>query len=95
MIAKQEKLPRLTDLEQAIKHGFVQRTLGRIRVLEVEVADNLLVIRGCAASFHLKQLAIQGALDVVATGCSSPIAIDVRIAANAPLSDANVPRGAR
>jgi hypothetical protein len=95
MIAEQTTLPRLADLEQAIRHRIVQRTGGRIQTLEVEVTDGQVTICGGAASFHLKQLVIQGVFDVIGT-CGSPqIDIDVQIAVSSPRSDPNVDGGWR
>lgn len=90
MIAEQTTLPRLADLEQTIKHRIAERTGGRIQTLEVEVIDNCVVVRGWAASFHLKQLAIRGVFDVIDTEGTAGIEIDVQIVVIPPRSDANV-----
>jgi hypothetical protein len=77
----QENGPRLADLEQAIKHRIVQRTCDRIHGLEVEAAEDHIVVGGRAASFHLKQLAIQGVFDVIGLRDKSQrVKIDVQIA---------------
>jgi hypothetical protein len=52
-------------LERAIKHGIMQRTGIRLYGLEVDATGGHVVVRGRAASFHLKQLAIEGVLDVM------------------------------
>ena len=52
-------------LEQAIRSQIVKRTGGRIQMLEVEVIGNRVVLRGCAPSHYLKQLALQGVLEVL------------------------------
>jgi len=93
MITKQATLPELADLQQIIKHQIVERTLGRIRVLEVEVTEKLLIVRGWAESYHLKQLAIRGVLDVIGRSGPRPIDIDVRIAVGPPGPNANIAGG--
>ncbi len=65
MPTEEEGRPRSAELEQAIKHRIVQRTGGQIRMLKVEVIGNRVVISGCASCYHLKQLALQGVLDVM------------------------------
>jgi hypothetical protein len=52
-------------LERAIERQIIRRAWGRIRALEVEVSDRLIVIRGCAPSYSFKQLALQGVLDLI------------------------------
>ena len=90
MIAEQTTLPRLADLEQTIRHRIAQRTGARIQELEVEVNDVHVVVRGCTASFHLKQLAIQGVFDVIGAGGSTRFEIDVPITVGLPRSTANI-----
>jgi hypothetical protein len=67
-------------LEQAIKYRIVQRTARRIQRLQVEVIDNRIVIRGRAASYYLKQLALQGVLDVLDSEGATSIEINVEVA---------------
>jgi hypothetical protein len=81
----QQETPRSADLEQAIKHQIVQRTNGRIRALEVEVVANHVEVRGFASSFHLKQLAIQGSFEAIASSGSAPVELDVRIRVEQPV----------
>jgi hypothetical protein len=77
----QENEPRLADLEQAIKHRIVQRTCDRIHGLEVEAAEDHIIVGGRAASYHLKQLAIQGVFDVIGSRDKmQQVKIDVQIA---------------
>jgi hypothetical protein len=67
-------------LEQAIKHRIVQRTARRIQRLEVEVIDNRIVIRGRVPSYYLKQLALQGVLDVLDSEGATSIEINLEVA---------------
>jgi hypothetical protein len=90
MTDEQDTRPRLADLEQAIRHRIAQRVGRRIRALEVEVIDSRVVIRGRVASFHLKQLAIEGALAVIQPGGTDRIELDVQIAVAPLMSDAEV-----
>jgi hypothetical protein len=52
-------------LGRAIERQIMRRAWGRIRSLEVEVSDSLIVIRGRAPSYSFKQLALQGVLDLI------------------------------
>jgi hypothetical protein len=90
MSDEQETWPRSADLEEAIKRGIAQRIGRRIRALDVEVMGSQVVIRGFVASFHLKQLAIEGALAVIHSGGTNRIELDVQLAVNPLMSDAGV-----
>ena len=48
-----------------LKRLVEERTHRRIRDLAVEMADGEVVLRGRAGSYHLKQLAQHGILDVM------------------------------
>jgi hypothetical protein len=69
----------VTVLQKAIAQGIVRRTSGRIRALSVEVGDDAVVIRGCVDCFHLKQLALQGARDVLGAESSARIELDIQV----------------
>src|SRR5262245_1402218 len=87
MVAKGEPGRGPAELAQAIKHRIVQRTGARIQSLAVEVSGDRVVIRGRAASFHLKQLALQGAVDVIGSGGTTRIELDVQVVVSSPGSD--------
>jgi hypothetical protein len=65
MILQQAEEREFADLEQKIKHRIEQRTNGRIKSLRVAADSESVEIRGRAASYYLKQLAIQSILDVI------------------------------
>ena len=80
MNASKERETKLADFELAIKRRIALRTAGRIHALEVEVVADRIEIRGWTRSFHLKQLAIQGALEEVGTsGQAQHFEIDAKI----------------
>jgi hypothetical protein len=56
---------RAANLESAIKQAIVTRTGGRIRSLEVEAMERQVIIRGRAARYYDKQLALQAVIDLV------------------------------
>jgi hypothetical protein len=60
-----------------IKQRIVHRTGGRIQMLEVEVIDRTVVVRGCAPSHYVKQLALVGVLDVL--GCHDSMQIELNV----------------
>jgi hypothetical protein len=64
-------------VEQSIRDEIVRRTGGRVQMLEVEVKGELIVIRGRASCYHLKQLAIQAVLEVV--GFARPISVELDV----------------
>ncbi|HYV35478.1 MAG TPA: hypothetical protein VE988_07230 [Gemmataceae bacterium] len=72
-------MPGRADLEENIKNRIVHRTGGRVRGLQVEVTDGRVEVRGKTASFHLKQLAIQGVFDVINSELRTELDIDVQI----------------
>lgn len=53
------------DLQGELEKLVEQRTHRRIRNLRVEVGDGRVVLKGRAGSYHLKQLAQHGILDVM------------------------------
>jgi hypothetical protein len=50
------------------------------------VKANGVVIRGSAATYHVKQLALQGVLDVVGSGTRTEIDLDVQVALDPEVS---------
>jgi hypothetical protein len=66
-------------VEEAIRDEIARRTGARVQLHEVEVTDGLIVIRGRAPSYYLKQLAIQAALEVV--GFARPISVELEVPA--------------
>ena len=77
MIVKQQE--GLADLEQAIHTGIVQRTAGRIRGLAIVAAAGRVTVYGRVASFHLKQLALQGIVDVLGSIQVMRIDLDIDV----------------
>lgn len=53
-------------LTQLVESRINQSTHGRIRDLTVEEVHGLVVVRGNAPSHHTKQLALHGALELLA-----------------------------
>ena len=54
-----------TDLRQTIEANIVRNTWGRIHRLEVEAMADHVVVRSCAPSYYVKQLAIQAVLESI------------------------------
>jgi len=73
----------MTSIERAfadtIKEQIVQRTGGRIRLLEVETTENRVIVRGWAPSYYLKQLALRGARDVLGSTGAMRIELNVEV----------------
>jgi hypothetical protein len=53
------------SLLERIKTRITETTHGRIRNLAVEEVSGQVVVRGLVPSHHLKQLALQGALELI------------------------------
>ena len=68
-----------TDLERAITRAVAQRTGGRIRGLAVTVSKGRVQLNGRVAWFHLKQLALQGILDVIGSVAAMRIDLDIEV----------------
>jgi hypothetical protein len=75
MPTEEEGRSRSAEFEQAIRRRIVQRTGNQIQTLEVKVIGNRVVISGRAPCYYVKQLAIQGALDVI--GAAGPTQIEL------------------
>jgi hypothetical protein len=72
-----EQQPVSLGLEQAVMHQIVRRTGGRIQMLEVGMVDNVVIIRGYAPCYYVKQLALQGVFDVLGSFCTSRLELNV------------------
>jgi hypothetical protein len=83
MSAEQEGEARPAELqrvlERAIERRVRQRTWGRIQALEVEVADNRVIVRGRAPSYYVEQLALQGVLDVIESAGAMQIELNIQV----------------
>jgi hypothetical protein len=75
-----QSLPHSAALEQAIKCQIMKRTGGRIQMLEVEVIGDRVVLRGCSPSYYLKQLVLQGVLDVLGSAGAMRLEVNVAVA---------------
>jgi hypothetical protein len=83
MSTDQDDLPRAAEVEQALERAIerqvIQRTWGRILVLEVKVSHNLVVVRGRAPSYYIEQLALQGVLDVIESAGAMRIELNIQV----------------
>jgi hypothetical protein len=59
------------SLLESIKKRIAETTHGRIRNLAVEEVGGQVVLRGLAPSHHMRQLALQGALELIPGDCCS------------------------
>jgi hypothetical protein len=73
-------------LEQAIKQQIARRTGGRVQMLEVELKNGEVVIRGRAPCYYLKQLALQAVLDVIGSAGATTIQHHVEVQQSAAAS---------
>ena len=68
------------ELERSIERQIVQRTWSRIHRLQVETVDGRIVVHGCTSSYYVKQLALQGVLDVLGSADSAAVDLDIEVA---------------
>src|SRR5437879_5434467 len=91
MIAREEASQQPAKLEQVIRRRIVQRVGGRLQSLDVKVIDDRVVVSGRAASFHAKQLALQGILDVIGTASTMQIELNLNEGVSLAKWDAEQP----
>ena len=88
--------PRSKALEQVIKDRIVNRTGGRIRVLAIELSNRELFVRGNAPCYYVKQLALQGVLDVLDSDHQSKLECNFQIVVHPPSpTEPTAPAGGR
>lgn len=68
-ILDQDRLP----LTERVARRVHETTYGRIRDLAVEMEQGRVVVRGRVQSHHVRQLALQGALDVLGNARCRPL----------------------
>jgi hypothetical protein len=57
------------SLQQELEQHVLARTGRRVRNLAIELEAERVVLRGCAASYHIKQLAQHGIRDILPQVC--------------------------
>jgi hypothetical protein len=88
MPVEEEVRSRADEIERAIKDRIMQRTGRRIRALEVEVMGDRVMVRGRTTTYHLKQLALQGLLEVTEAVCSTRVEHTIQVEDDQPNTDA-------
>jgi hypothetical protein len=73
---------RDAGLEQAVEAQVLKRTGGRIKMLQTEVTPSRVVVRGVTPCYYLKQLALQGALDVIGSLRKMRVQLEIQVMAN-------------
>ena len=53
-------LHKTVELQNELKEWVLHRTGRRVRDLDIELNAERIVLKGCATSYHIKQLAQQG-----------------------------------
>jgi len=69
-------------LEETIKDRIVQRTGGKIELLQVKAECDRVVICGSAPSYYLKQLALQGARDALGGTFATQIELNIEVSSS-------------
>jgi hypothetical protein len=79
MTATEDSCPNYAEFEQKIKDGIARRTRVGIQRLAVTVTGDRIVISGRVPSYYLKQLVLQGALDVVRSASAFAFEFNVQV----------------
>jgi hypothetical protein len=87
--AEPERHPECEALEQAVKRQIVQRTGARIQKLEVAVTDDRVTVQGCVLCYYVKQLALQGVLDMLGSRAAMGIDLNVEVVGSSPMTGAD------
>jgi hypothetical protein len=85
MTLSQGGRPQPAEFEQTIRARIAQRTGRRVRALEVEVTADRVVVCGRRESYYLKQLALQGVLDVVGPEGAGGVECNIQVATGPPI----------
>jgi hypothetical protein len=85
------------ELLWTLEREIMQRTLARVRDLQVEQEHNRIVIRGFTSSYFIKQLTIQAALDVLGDAVGRELDLDVQLVVlgSSPLLESGADRPTR
>jgi hypothetical protein len=78
--------PLPPELALNIKDRIAQRTRVQVHALEVEVIGSRVVINGYVSCYYLKQLVLQGVLDVVGSMAACGLEFNVQVVASPPKS---------
>jgi hypothetical protein len=83
MSTDQQGAPGAAEAEQALERAIAsrirQRTSGRLHGLEVSVSHDLVIVRGRAPSYYVKQLALQGVLELVEPSGAMRIQLNIQV----------------
>ena len=70
----------LDTTPQQIERAIARRTWGRLRHLAIELTEDRVIVRGCAPSYYVKQLAIQACLEATESATPPQLDIDIVVA---------------
>jgi len=68
-----------TDLVEAIQRQVFRRTWGRIHRLGIELLGDRIVVHGRTSTYHSKQLALEGVLDVLGPNGTAAVELDIEV----------------
>jgi hypothetical protein len=71
------------DLELAVCRQIRQRTWGGVAELKVETGNNTLVVHGRTLSYYMKQLVLAAIQEVLGSGPSPALQLDIEVGASA------------
>jgi hypothetical protein len=82
MTLVQDAGPVPAELALNIKDRVAQRTRVQVQMLEIQVLGSRIVIHGCVPCYYLKQLVLQGVLDVVGSMGAYDLEFNVQVVAS-------------
>ncbi len=68
-------------IEQDIEDAIRRRTGRRMQKLDVKTSGEVVLIRGCAPSYYVKQLALRGVWDVIGRTSAIEVQLEVQVPA--------------
>jgi hypothetical protein len=68
----------------SVARAIGERTWGRVRRLDVEMARGRVIVHGCAASYYVKQLAIQATLEALGHDDGTRVTVDIDVSPDTP-----------
>jgi hypothetical protein len=87
MLGKNGGSDNRVELKGAIERQIMERTWRRVHDLQVRITKRGVVVSGRTGTYHVKQVAIQAVLDLLASSPTTAVAVDIQVVPSDPLVD--------
>jgi hypothetical protein len=88
MTSAPDSRPPTPELEVSIRRAIARRTRTGAQALAIELVGNRIVVSGPVPSYHLKQLVLQGVIDVIGGEGAARIDLQLQVIREVPDSGA-------